>query len=102
MFPTRTHTPRFSLNYNKIAFTIIPNYAWYKTPPLIQEKVDKKRIWSWNEGIMTMHHSMTNNQIALCPTNNAPHDPLVSNTSCFQAQSLVQAVSAKAKTVNNE
>ena len=74
-----------SLNYNKLAFTRIPNYAWHRTPPLIQEKVDKKRRWSGNEGITTMHHSITNNQISLCPTNDPPHHPLVSNTSCFQA-----------------
>ena len=64
VFPTRTHTPRLSLNYNKLAFSKIPNYAWHRTPPLIQEKVDKKRRWSWNEGITTMHHSITNNQIS--------------------------------------
>ena len=38
-----------SLNYKKLAFTRIPNYAWHRTPPLIQEKVDKKRRWSGNE-----------------------------------------------------
>ena len=38
-------------------------------------------------------------QISLCPTNDPPHHPLVSNTSCFQAQSLVQTVSAKAKKI---
>ena len=74
-----------SLNYNELAFTRITNYAWHRTPPLIQEKVDKKRRWSGNEGITTMHHYINNNQISLCPTNNPPHHPLISNTSYFQA-----------------
>ena len=86
--PNKNPHPSLSevfLNYNKLAFTIIPNYAWHETPPLIQEKVENKRRWSGNEGITNIHHSITNNQRSLCPTNDPPHHPLDSNTSCFQA-----------------